>query len=67
VPLHIIEELLEVLECSDEAESDDDITTPLDSSLMVVSPPTVPSPIKRRTMQFRGLIGKQEVLVLVDS
>lgn len=66
VPLHIIEELLEVLDCSDDRTSDDELlTSPVDSSLMAVAP-TQPVLKKRRTMQFKGLIGKQEVLILVD-
>ena len=68
VPLHIIEELLEVLDYSDEDTSDsEDLTTPETSSLMAVSDPATTIPTKRRTMQLRGMIGKQEVLALVDS
>ena len=60
---------MEVLDVSDTDSSDsDDLTTPLDSSLMAVSSPSMTkSTTKRRTMQLRGMIGKQDVLVLVDS
>jgi hypothetical protein len=67
VPLHIIEELLEVLDYSDGESSDEgDLTTPADSSLMSVASPSKAGS-RRRTMQFKGMIGKQEVLLLVDS
>ena len=68
VPLHIIEELLEVLDHSDGDTSDDgDLCSPVDSSLMALSTASVPTQKKRRTMQLQGFIGKQEVLILVDS
>ena len=65
VPLHIIEELLEALDCSD--DDSDDLNQPMDSSMMAVSGSTTASPLKRRTMQLQGFMGKQEVLILVDS
>jgi len=66
--LHIIEELLEVLDHSDGDTSDDgDLCSPVDSSLMALSTASVPTQKKRRTMQLQGFIGKQEVLILVDS
>ena len=59
VPLHIIEELLEVLDVSDTDSSDsDDLTTPLYSSMMVVSSSVTKATTKRRTMQLRGMISK---------
>jgi len=68
VPLHIIEELLEVIDYPDTYESDsDDITTPVGSSLMAIADECSSLTKHRRTMQLRGLIGKQEVLILVDS
>ncbi|XP_039794631.1 uncharacterized protein LOC120660271 isoform X2 [Panicum virgatum] len=64
VPLHIIEELLEVLDYSDSDISDDtELGSPAEDSLMAVTA----TPQKRRTMQFKGLVGKQEILILVDS
>lgn len=68
VPLHVIEELLEVIDYTDHSESDsDDISTPPENSLMAVSDDSSSLKKHRRTMQFRGLIGKQEVLIMVDS
>lgn len=68
VPLHIIEELLEVIDYPEYSESDsDDITTPVGNYLMAVSDDSLSLKKHRRTMQFRGLIGKLEVLILVDS
>jgi len=68
VPLHVIEELLEVIDYTDHSESDsDDISTLAENSLMAVSDDSSSLKKHRRTMQFRGLIGKQEVLILVDS
>ena len=59
---------MEVLDVSDTDSSDsDDLTTPLYSSMMVVSSSVTKATTKRRTMQLRGMIGKQEILVLVDS
>jgi hypothetical protein len=68
VPLHIIEELLEVLDTSDgDSSKDGDLANPTDSSLMALSDSTAPSQKKRKTMQLQGLVGKQKVLILVDS
>lgn len=64
VPLHVIEELLEVIDYSDSDDSDTaDLGSSADASLMVVND----TQQKRHTMQFKGLVGKQEILVLVDS
>ena len=66
--MHIIEELLEVLDTSDGDSSEDgDLANPTDSSLMALSDSTAPSQKKRKTMQLQSLVGKQEVLILVDS
>ena len=68
IPLHIIEELLEVLDFSDDDNtSHDDTTTATNSPVMVVSDAAQVPPAKRRTMQLKGLMGKQKVLILVDS
>ncbi|RLN30751.1 hypothetical protein C2845_PM05G19660 [Panicum miliaceum] len=68
VPLHIIEELLEVIDYPEEADSNsEDITTPVGNSLMAVSDDSPSLTKRRRTVQFRGLVGKQEALILVDS
>lgn len=57
-----------MLDCSDEEIYDEsDLGSPADSSLMAVSDAVPSQPKKRRTMQLQGLIGKHEVLVLVDS
>jgi hypothetical protein len=64
----VIEELLEVIDYSDSDTSDDaDLDAPAEASLMAVSAPSAVVQHKRRTMQFQGYIGKQEVLILVDS
>lgn len=57
-----------MLDYSDSDSSDeDDMSRPADSSLMAVADSLHKPQKRRRTMQCRGLIGKQEVLVLVDS
>jgi hypothetical protein len=64
IPLHIMEELLEVLQsedsssCSSESEND----------LMLLAPLSASSkPRQRRTMRLHGMIDKQHILILIDS
>ena len=52
---------------SSPTSDDGDLCSPVDSSLMALSTASVSTQKKRRTMQLQGFIGKQEVLILVDS
>uniref|UniRef100_A0A0A8Y0Z0 Uncharacterized protein n=1 Tax=Arundo donax TaxID=35708 RepID=A0A0A8Y0Z0_ARUDO len=68
VYLHIIEELLEILQIDEgpQFDSSDDEEELDEVVLAVQQNPSRPRK-KRKTMRFRGFIGKQEVLILVDS
>jgi hypothetical protein len=56
-----------VIDYPKQIDSDsEDITTPVGNSLMAVSDDSQSLKKRRRTMQFRGLVGKQEALILVD-
>lgn len=65
IPLHVMEELLEVLQ-SDEDDSKSSVSS--EDDLMLLTPLAASSaPRQRRTMRLHGMIGKQHVLILVDS
>ncbi|XP_047048394.1 uncharacterized protein LOC124653372 [Lolium rigidum] len=65
IPLHVMEELLEVLQ-SDEDDSKSSVSS--EDDLMLLAPLEVSSaPRQRRSMRLHGMIGKQHVLILVDS
>ncbi|WVZ81498.1 hypothetical protein U9M48_028869 [Paspalum notatum var. saurae] len=67
IPLHVVEELLEVFQLGETSTSDpgeeEDPTEEV--VLSVTSPPHVGS--TRKTMKLLGHIGKHQVLILVDS
>ncbi|WVZ69199.1 hypothetical protein U9M48_018023 [Paspalum notatum var. saurae] len=70
VPLHIIQEIVDAFQLETQSESDSD--APLDESeevIMSVQEVVSPSPLpkKRHTMRFKGFLGKQEILILLDS
>lgn len=67
VPLHVMEELLEVLQLDDlpdpqhlsDSSSDDEV-------MLLASDSPNKSAVTRRTMRVHGLIGKHNILVLID-
>jgi hypothetical protein len=66
IALHVIEELLDALEDTriDNVEVDSEA---LEETVMAVGHDSLPDQSKRRTMKLCGNIGKNEVLILVDS
>jgi hypothetical protein len=68
VPLHIVEELLEVLQIhSNDVQSDSGSLSSDDEDLMLLTgSPSVPSKCKC-CFHLQGMIGKRQVLILVDS
>lgn len=68
IPLHVLEEILDAIEPVEDG-SDDESDTPLDSEspVLAISDKTEPKQPTRRTMKLLGTIGKQHVLILVDS
>lgn len=66
VALHVIEELLDALEETDVDNVELD-SEALEESVMVVGNSSLSDPSKRKTMKLCGSIGKNEVLILVDS
>jgi len=66
ISLHVIEELFDALEHSDEP---DDLTSDEESdrqTVMALSTTLAQQPTQRRTMKLQGKIGIQDVLILVD-
>lgn len=68
VSLHMIQELMEMFQLEGCPDSDDDLDASSDEVIMVVAQDQsdTPSKKKRRTIRFRGFIGKQEILILLD-
>ncbi|XP_066374840.1 uncharacterized protein [Miscanthus floridulus] len=72
VPLHIIQELMDAVHIDQEPDydsSEEDSEASLGQVVMVIqqAEPAVESKNKNRTLRLRGFIGKQKVLILVDS
>ncbi|KAK1630338.1 hypothetical protein QYE76_004653 [Lolium multiflorum] len=68
VPLHIVEELLEVLQIDNEDRQSSSTDSSSEDDLMLLAPLSAPStPRRRRTMRLHGMIDKHPVLILVDS
>jgi hypothetical protein len=72
IPLHIIQELLDAMHVDpdpDYASSEEDSeASPGQVVMSVQQGSSMPNNVKKnRTMRLRGFIGKQEVLILVDS
>ncbi|WVZ96404.1 hypothetical protein U9M48_042044, partial [Paspalum notatum var. saurae] len=68
VPIHVIEELLEVMDVEDSIDLPSEETLDEEEeTVMVVDSASVPSSLKRKTMRLHGKIGSRDILVLVDS
>lgn len=66
VPLHVIEELVEVLQPALPAAGNDSDTSS-EEELMALDSSSSPAARKRRTIRLQGTIGKHQILILVDS
>lgn len=69
VPLHVIQELLEILQVEEPSDDEEDFHGCSPDTIMAVkedqsAPPTSR---KRKTIRFQGFVGKQELLILLDS
>ena len=69
VPLHVLEELLDVLPMADEKGGEHSGDASSDEDLMCVdlAAASSTSPARRRTIRLHGKVGSHEVLILVDS
>jgi hypothetical protein len=67
VSLHVIEELWDALEHSDEDDTIDSDDEPELEAVLAVDTNLDQSVTKRRTMKLKGNVGNQEVLILIDS
>jgi transposase InsO family protein/ribosomal protein L21E len=70
IRLHIMEELLEVLQPDDDSHSSSDSSSESEDNFMLLQlAPLAATPTarQRRTMRLHGMIDKQHVLILVDS
>lgn len=68
VPLHIVEELLEVLQIeSDNDQSDHSSNDSDDEDLMLLSGSSSGKCKRKRCFRIQGFVGKRQVLILVDS
>lgn len=70
IPLHVVQEVMELFQLdihSDADNSHDEDSVPEDC-VMTLQKNTIPGQTKKRkTMRFKGLVNKQEFLVLLDS
>ncbi|KAK3124611.1 hypothetical protein QOZ80_7BG0589270 [Eleusine coracana subsp. coracana] len=67
VPIHVIEELLNILQIEVPAEQQVLSDSEEDTDLRSVAEVTTSGPRKRRTIKLQGMMGKHQVLLLVDS
>jgi hypothetical protein len=68
IPLHIMEELLEVLQTEDSDSKSSHSSYESEDDLMLLAPlSNQPAGRQRRTMRLHGMINKHHVLILVDS
>lgn len=69
MPIHVLEELWDALQLRDEGDSDE-IPSEIQSAedtILAVQSPTSETKGRRQTLKLLAHIGKQQVLVLVDS
>jgi hypothetical protein len=66
VPIHVIEELLDALEETDQDNSNEE-EEELEDAVMAVGHSDTSVLAKRRTLKLHGRVGKIEILILVDS
>lgn len=69
VPLHVIEELIEVLQAEDPPTEEGEMGASSDDSeiMMLRSPEAVSKSSTKCTLRLHGFIGKRHILILVDS
>ena len=70
VPIHLLQELLGLLHISSDEDSDSSDTKPdcpEDCVMAVQKELSAQPPKSRKTLRFRGFVGKQELLILLDS
>jgi len=68
VPIHVMEELLEVLQLDDPPDLQHLSDSSSDEEVMLMSATLqTETRVKRRTMRLHGMIGKRRILILVDS
>lgn len=66
MPIHVVEELIDALEASDQNdESVDD--EPSEEVVLAVGQEDSASTVKRKTLKLQGAVGKVQILILVDS
>lgn len=66
VHLHVLEELLEVFQISEDGDMDEEATGSSDEEL-VLSECAIAGTTGKRTIRLQGLIQKEEILILVNS
>jgi hypothetical protein len=68
VPIHVIEEMLEMLNMPEDTKSaSDNDNSDSDSELSSLSFCAAAGTAGKKTMRLHGLYGKQEILILIDS
>lgn len=68
IPLHVIEELMEILPISDAADDDfSDGGSDPDDLMMIAATITPNEAKKKHTIRLQGTVGKHSILILIDS
>ncbi|WVZ81180.1 hypothetical protein U9M48_028591 [Paspalum notatum var. saurae] len=68
VPIHVIEELLEVLKVDEDVNAaPEEIVEEVEEIVMAVAPAPTIAPPKRKTLRLHGKIASHDALILVDS
>lgn len=68
VPIHVMEELLEVLHLEEAPDPQHLADSSSEEEVMVVTREVAAAvPARHRTMRMHGLIGKRDILILIDS
>lgn len=68
IPLHVLEEILDAIEpVDDTSDEESELSLDTESPVLAISSKSESRQTSRRTMKLLGTIGKQQVLILVDS
>lgn len=68
IPLHVIEELMEILPISDGMEEDgSDSASDNDDLMLLAATSSQNTAQKKHTIRLQGAVGKHDILILIDS
>lgn len=67
IPLHVIEELMEILLISADMEAEDSEESDSEDLMLLAATTEPRSALKKNTIRLQGVVGKHQILILIDS